>query len=445
MTFLLMLSFMGYKGYALDWIDEHLDDREPAPEGVPSADGLPHESDLQAERSSPVVPDNIEEPRLETQRVEVLEEKREDRVFVTDFSQIELQHAMNLERLSLSTQAHAAYNRAIDVAALKGDEALLQALLARAGFYLRHRDLDGAESDYRTAIELVAVERRYALADYVAREYAHQGFWEESLPWYSRKIAADPKSIVGYTERAYAYVKINRYRTALWDYDMALSLAKEQDTKERIEFERAKLYFALGDRERADASFARSPQSAPYLRVRSEFYRSQNRNQEAIDAYAQLITEEPKFASDHALRGEWQALRGEHALARESFNKAIELAPEDASIVARRAHFLMEQGDYENALRDYSRAIALQPDVAHRYAERARLLEKKGDLLLAIADFSRAIDLEPTRAFRYNERAAAYQRQGQVQLALNDYAQALRLDSGNVTAQRGWAELQRHQ
>lgn len=85
-------------------------------------------------RSSPVVPDNIEEPRLETQRVEVLEEKREDRVFVTDFSQIELQHAMNLERLSLSTQAHAAYNRAIDVAALKGDEALLQALLARAGF-----------------------------------------------------------------------------------------------------------------------------------------------------------------------------------------------------------------------------------------------------------------------------------------------------------------------
>ncbi|NIZ40734.1 tetratricopeptide repeat protein [Entomospira entomophila] len=436
--------------FALDWIDEHLDDSHIVnndKEEVPSAVGLPLQSDLEAEKEGKndeiVLPDDIEEPRSETQKVEIVENKHsKHKAFLIDFSQAELQHAQTLESLSLSTQAHAAYNRAIDVAAVKGRESLLQAILARAGFYLRHRDLDGAESDYRAAMELVDIERRYSLAEYVAGVYAQQGFWEESLPWYSRKIGADPKSVSGYTERAYAYVKLNRYRTALLDYDVALSLTDDASTKARIEFEKAKLYFALGDKERADLSFSRSPQTATHLRIRAEFYRSENRVNEAIEAYAKLINQNPQTASEHALYAEWLALQGRVDEAQKEFEKAVALAPQDPSIVARRAHFFMEQQEFDLALQDYTRAINLDIDAAHRYADRARLLDKMKAYDLAIADFSRAIDLEPTRAFRYNERAGSYRRRGQVQLALNDYAQALRLDPGNVTAQRGWSELQ---
>lgn len=442
-----MAIFLSYWLKALDWIDEHvvddfltIDDKE-----VPDAHHLPLESDLKAERIEEQRKDSSldyykEEPRIEVQRIEIT---TEDNDFFVDFSQSELQHAIDLENRNLSMHSHAAYNRAIDVAAQEGKHLLFNALIARAGFYLRHRDLDGSERDYRTAVELIDLEKRYALAHYVADAYAKQGLWGESLPWYSRRIAADSKSVSGYTDRAYAYIKLNRYRTALLDYDTALSLAEDKETQERIEFEKAKLYLALGEKEKADASFVKSPQSAAYLRIRTEFYLNQNRSSEAIEAYEKLVVKEPRLAGEYALRAEWLALQGKTDQAHQEFNTAVKLAENDASVIARRAHFFVQHNNFSLALADYTRAVTLDPDSAYRYADRARLLAKMQDYELAIADFSRAIDLEPTRAFRYNERAACYEYQKKMELALNDYAQALRLDPGNITAQKGWSKLQR--
>ncbi len=352
-----------------------------------------------------------------------------------------LLHAQRLEKANQPVQALAAYNRAVILAAEQNEQAQLESVLARASFHLRQHNIKQAEADYRRAMELVAIEQRQSLAHQIALELSRAGFWAESLPWYSRRLALARMNPQAYVDRAYAYTKLNQYRLALMDYDAALALRPQAELEAQIHFQKAQLYDALGMVNQAEASFVQAPRDTTSLRVRADFYRRQGQHDLVTALLQEQVRDVPVTASDFAMRAEYHAAAGNYEEARHDFNRAIAISSQEPSLFARRAHFHVARGQYDLALRDYNHAAALAPDAAYRYADRARLLVQMGRFNEAIVDLSYAIDLEPTRAFRYNERALVWKQMERLDNANDDFARALQLDPSNITAQQGLVGL----
>lgn len=352
-----------------------------------------------------------------------------------------LLHAQRLEQANQPVQALAAYNRAVILAAEQSEQAHLQAVLARAAFHLRQHNLKQAEADYRLAMELVPIDQRQALAHHVALEISRAGFWEHSLPWYSRRLALDRLNPQAYVDRAYAYTRLNQYQLALIDYDAALALCPNEALEAQIHFQKAQLYDALGFVEQAEAAFMLAPQDTTSLHVRADFYRRRGHPDRIPALYQTQVKSTPVSANDFAMRAEYHASAGRYEEAQRDFMRAISLSNQEPSLYARRAQFYIARGQYDLALRDYNQAAALAPDAAHRYADRARLLVHMGRYPEAVVDLSYAIDLEPTRAFRYNERAILWQKMGRLDAASDDFSRALQLDPANITAQHGLVSL----
>ena len=89
----------------------------------------------------------------------------------------------------------------------------------------------------------------------------------------------------------------------------------------------------------------------------------------------------------------------------EAFSTAIDIIPRDYQSYNFRGVCLALQGDYDQAIADYSRAIEIRPTYAEAYNNRGFANSQTGNLKAALNDYSRALEINPFFADAYNNKA----------------------------------------
>lgn len=199
--------------------------------------------------------------------------------------------------------------------------------------------------------------------------YAVLGRHDEAISDFSKYIAGKPSNkeylADGYNERANNYKNKGNYKSAIADYNTALSLF----TSSIYLNNRGNCYMSMGDNEsaltdfnRAIATNAKEPE--PYYN-RAKVYSSQKLYNKAIadlNVYVGLNTTNIPFLADG-----YQ-------------NRGL-------------AYFNLN--NFDQALKDATKAIELDPTAAARFTVRASIYRKLGKESLAKADESAAADLKP--------------------------------------------------
>ncbi|MFF8985065.1 SAV_2336 N-terminal domain-related protein, partial [Streptomyces globisporus] len=172
---------------------------------------------------------------------------------------------------------------------------------------------------------------------------------------------------------------------------------------------------------------------------RGEFYRLEDRREEALADFDRAIELDPTDGNAFAQRGEIHRLEDRYEEALADFDRAVDIDPTDAWALASRGqtHHALEH--YQEALADLDRAIEMDPTLTWVLASRAETNHTLKRYEEALADFERAIELEPDLAWIRVNRAQVYRTLKRYEEALADLDRAIELDptDGNAFAQRG--------
>ena len=163
---------------------------------------------------------------------------------------------------------------------------------------------------------------------------------DAALADFRQAIELDPNYMQAYYFRAYTYQRMGKFRKAVDDYNVAMTLTADEN-------ERATIYYNRG-------------------RANKEL----DRDQDALSDYSEAIARHP--AND--------------------------------AIYFSRALLHHENRDIDEAIADYSRAIELNPEHARAYFNRGLLHRKTKNDYLAVRDFEMATDIEPSFAKAYVNR-----------------------------------------
>ncbi|HKX76446.1 MAG TPA: tetratricopeptide repeat protein, partial [Acidimicrobiia bacterium] len=99
--------------------------------------------------------------------------------------------------------------------------------------------------------------------------------------------------------------------------------------------------------------------------------------QQALDAFADLLTADPLNAQHHLAYGNALVLARDFSRAEQEWQRAAELAPTSAVPDMNLARLYLELGRPADAVTAYRRAVAIDPD-APGLDELAELLEEAG-------------------------------------------------------------------
>ncbi len=210
---------------------------------------------------------------------------------------------------------------------------------------------------------------------------------------------------------------------------------------------------------------------------------SEDRFEEAIATYTELLQVEPDDAAAYASRGRLHCHIGSMQRGLADFTKALELNPHDSDTRVERAMLYLELEGWEIAEADLTAAIGLAPNQPRLYVERARtryaqqkLRDGQADLQMtlhldpysvdahmlsgwilqhlddatlndiieATDHYTKAIEIDPHNPAYLVQRAEVYTSQNKLALAIGDCDQALSLDTNNAIAYgiRGYAHQQ---
>lgn len=149
--------------------------------------------------------------------------------------------------------------------------------------------------------------------------------------------------------------------------------------------------------------------------------------QQALDAFSQVIQQNPNHAEAHAKRGNVRYQLGDRQGAFEDYNRALQLDPNLIQAYVNRGSVWSDLGNEQAAIEDYTQAIQRDPNLAPAYLNRCLSRSNVDDQAGAIEDCTRAISLKPSYAFAYQNRGLAYRRQGNTRRAIEDFNVAIRL------------------
>jgi tetratricopeptide (TPR) repeat protein len=160
----------------------------------------------------------------------------------------------------------------------------------------------------------------------------------------------------------------------------------------------------------------------------------QGRLAEAVEAYRQFLTAEPRNGDGLQLLGIALARMGRTAEAVEALSAAAVVKPNNPFLQANLANALKAIGRHADALTCYGSAVALKPDFAAAHRGRGMTLLHLGQMQEAVQALSNAIRLEPGNATLYNDLGVALERADQKIEALAQFERATQLDSRLVEA-----------
>jgi tetratricopeptide (TPR) repeat protein len=160
----------------------------------------------------------------------------------------------------------------------------------------------------------------------------------------------------------------------------------------------------------------------------------QGRLAEAIVAYRQFLTIEPRNGDALQLLGIALARIGNTGEAVEALTAAATLQPGNPFLQANLANALNEAGRPSEALACYGRAVVLKPDFAVAHRGRGMTLLRLGQLDAAVQALGNAIRLQPDNAAYENDLGVALERLDRKADALTHFERAVQLNPGNVEA-----------
>jgi tetratricopeptide (TPR) repeat protein len=156
---------------------------------------------------------------------------------------------------------------------------------------------------------------------------------------------------------------------------------------------------------------------------------SQQRYDEAINAFSTAIEIIPRDHQAYNFRGVARALKGDFEEAIADYNKALTLRPRYAEAYNNRGFARTQKGDLQRALNDYSRALEINPFFVDAYNNKAWILataagKRYRDGAQAIMLAQKAVELNPNVA-SLDTLAAAYAAVGNFESAIETQKKAI--------------------
>lgn len=226
---------------------------------------------------------------------------------------------------------------------------------------------------------------------------------DDAIADFGSALAADPKNMNAYSDRASLWLSANQLDQALSDLTVVI---------------------------RAD------PANSMAFYHRGTAFERSGKIEEALEDYREAMRLQPSFAPAVAAVG--RLLKGKDptsALA--DLNEAVRLDPHSPALRSRATLYL-SLGRFEEAVRDFDQVLSYNPADDIAYLDRGVAKEKLGHLESAIEDYGRSIELAPTAA-AYIDRGNAFAQSRQPGKAAADFNAALERDPQSLPALMGKA------
>ena len=174
----------------------------------------------------------------------------------------------------------------------------------------------------------------------------------------------------------------------------------------------------------------------------------EDRLDEAIAAYRQILVSEPGNGDALYLLGVAQFQRGLFAEALVSLDRALLLRPQDGPLHAAKGTVLSSLGQHAEALRAYEQAISVQPQNAMAWHHKANALLELHRLPEALDSYKRAAALAQNDPAIWRHYAIALEQTGHLSETVDCLSRALSLQPADIAARehraRALALLDRH-
>ena len=227
----------------------------------------------------------------------------------------------------------------------------------------------------------------------------------------------------GYFSRAKAHAEKGDPKSALADYEKAISLAKTENSPlapvGEIYENRADLYISMFDRARAEADLREAIRLSPSDSSAKD--KLNDLDKRIAEARKKAALANPQSAADYVIVGEDHFNSGHSDKAVVAFDKSIALSPSVAAYLGK-AKALRDLKRSDAAVLELDKALVLGPNNAEVLEWRGRALSDIRHWDAAIADLTKALSLAPPKdkADLLNARGSAYAGKGSYDLALKD-------------------------
>ncbi len=170
---------------------------------------------------------------------------------------------------------------------------------------------------------------------------------------------------------------------------------------------------------------------------------NQNRTDEAIDHFRQVINIYPEYAYTYDSLGNALLKMGRFDAAMRQFEKALEISPAFTKANYSYGNALASSGRFAQAARHFRLALEGTKSDAHVYENLGSSLLAQGLAQEAIPIYEKALSLDENMAGVHSNLGLAKQMLGETKLAIDHYQQALILDPNHQQARQNLADLQR--
>jgi tetratricopeptide (TPR) repeat protein/cyclophilin family peptidyl-prolyl cis-trans isomerase len=242
--------------------------------------------------------------------------------------------------------------------------------------------------------------------------------------------------------------KAAQWEGAIYFYDKAISMAKEQDFYYlflgRALMEKGKatpgqerdLWLEQSEQALLDAR-AIEPLNTDHSANLARLYRTwgglnqgDRRTQllsDASDYYADATSLSPNNAQLHNEWGQTYYVLGERDKALEMYEVSLAIDSQYGQTYLLLGEFFMQEGDWDKAIEAYNRAIQVDPNTPDAYSSLGYVYTQKGDLEAALEAYLKAVELRPNNFNNRKNLAIVYQQLGRIQDAITQATRALEL------------------
>jgi len=254
-----------------------------------------------------------------------------------------------------------------------------------------------------------------------ALEFQKNGYYEESIEYFSKVTNLDPNFKNALFGLGYSYYRKGSINEALVHLNNAAKI-KPDYVNTHIVLGRA--YFGKANYEDALVSCNNVIRLEPddsrhYLNRGNVFYFYGNLDRALVDL-DKAIELDIKYVQAYNYRGKIHSQKGNHNDAIKDFNFSEELSPNNLEVYIQRGIAYFRNDEFGKAILDFNKAIVNDPSNLVAYKNRGASYARLDKYEEAISDFNNVIELDPNSAETYNNRAFVFGLMGEFQKAYSN-------------------------
>jgi tetratricopeptide (TPR) repeat protein len=299
-------------------------------------------------------------------------------------------------------------------------------------------------------------------------EFLKVNKFEDAIQQFSKALEIESDLTKAYTQRAFCYSKLSRFKEAADDYDRASVFIPKDETNF---YNAADMYYKIGDNQNSldrlnksleinnrfvegfqlkvlvllnlkrDDEALEAAKTALRLKESSENYfvyakvnESLGNLDVAAESYLTALEKNDKNLEAAIRLADVQRKQKKYNLAISYINRAIRQDASSVEAYLIRSEIYADQLQYQPAINDISTILGLKPDDPDMYFKRGKYYQAFTQHTNAILDFNKVISLQPENAKAYYERAYSYEQLMQYKEAIKDYETLTKLAKYDIAA-----------